>query len=100
MSSASPIFPAPSLVPGRTVRNHRIGRPTGKAKGGQASWVKRLLSSGRYRDALEYARAHNLLALLAGIPTPDTSRDATEVGDTAVPDGGEGGQPASGDNYN
>ena len=97
---SSPISPATSLVPSRAVRNHRIGRPTGKTKGGQASWVKRLLSSGRIRDAWEYARAHNLLALLAGIPTPDTSRYATEAGDTAVPDRGEGGQPASGDNYN
>jgi len=49
---------------------------------------------------LEYARAHNLLALLAGHPTPDTSRDSTIAGDTAQPEGGEGGQPASGDNYN
>ena len=92
--------PPPSLVPGRAVRSHRIGRPSGKAKGGQASWVRRLLSSGRIRDALEYARAHNLSALLAGIPTPDTSRDCTNTGETAPPAGGAGGQPASGDNYN
>ena len=92
--------PPPPLVPGRAVRSRRIGRPSGKAKGGQASWVRRLLSSGRIRDALEYARAHNLSALLAGIPTPDTSRDGSDTGVTAQADGGEGGQPASGDNYN
>ena len=89
MSYASPISPAPSRLPSRAVRSRRIGRPTGKAKGGQASWVKRLLSSGRIRDAYVYATAHNLLALLAGVPLPP-----------AQPDGGEGGQPASGDNYN
>ena len=85
----SPISPAPSLVSARTVRSHRIGRPSGKAKGGQASWIKRLLASGRIREAYAYATAHNLLALLAGVPLPP-----------ALPDGGEGGQPASGDNYN
>ena len=87
--SASPISPAHSLVPSRTVRSRRIGRPTGKAKGGQASWIKRLLASGRIRDAYAYATAHNLLPLLAGVPLPP-----------AMPDGGEGSQPASGDNYN
>ena len=87
--SASPISPPPTLIPCRTVRSRRIGRPSGKAKGGQASWVRRLLSSGRIREAYAYARAHNLLALLAGVPLPP-----------ALPDGGEGGQPASGDNYN
>ena len=73
----------------RAVRKGRIGRPSGKAKGGQASWIKRLLSSGRVRDAYAYATAHSLLPLLAGVPLP-----------AALPDGGEGGQPASGDNYN
>ena len=87
--STSVIFPAPPLVPCRAVRSRRIGRPTGKAKGGQASWVRRLLSSGRIRDAYAYATAHNLLPLMAGVPLPP-----------AQPDGGEGGQPASGDNYN
>ena len=87
--STSVIFPAPPLVPCRAVRSRRIGRPTGKAKGGQASWVRRLLSSGRIREAYTYATAHNLLALLTGVPLPP-----------AQPDGGEGGQPASGDNYN
>ena len=87
--SASPIFPAPSLVSGRAGRNHRIGRPTGKTKGGQASWLKRLLSSGRIREAYAYAQAHSLLPLMAGVPLP-----------AAQPDGGEGGQPASQDNYN
>ena len=81
--------PPPPLVPGRAGRNHRIGRPTGKTKGGQASWLKRLLSSGRIREAYAYATAHNLLPLMAGVPMP-----------AALPDGGEGGQPASGDNYN
>ena len=85
----SPISPPPTLVPSRAVRSHRIGRPTGKAKGGQASWVRRLLSSGRIREAYDYATDHNLLPLLAGVPLPP-----------ALPDGGEGGQPASGDNYN
>ena len=88
-SSASPISPAPSLVPSRAVRSRRIGRPTGKAKGGQASWIKRLLSAGRIREAYAYATAHNLLPLMAGVPLPP-----------AMPDGGEGGQPDGGDNYN
>ena len=86
---STPISPAPSRLPGRAVRKGRIGRPSGKAKGGQASWVKRLLASGRIRDAYAYATAHNLLSLLTGVPLPP-----------ALPDGGEGGQPASGDNYN
>ena len=89
LSSASPIFPAPSLVSGRTGRTGRIGRPTGKTKGGQASWLKRLLSSGRIREAYAYAQAHSLLPLMAGVPRP-----------AAQPNGGEGGQPASQDNYN
>ena len=88
-SSASSISPPLPLIPSRTVRSRRIGRPTGKAKGGQASWLKRLLASGRIRDAYAYATAHNLLPLMAGVPLPP-----------ALPDGGEGGQPASGDNYN
>ena len=87
--NTSVISPPPLLVPGRTVRSRRIGRPTGKAKGGQASWIKRLLSSGRIRDAYAYATAHNLLPLLAGVPLP-----------VDQPNGGEGGQPASGNNYN
>ena len=87
--STSVIFPSPPRLPCRTVRSRRIGRPTGKAKGGQASWVRRLLSAGRIREAYAYASAHNLLPLLAGVPLPP-----------ALPDGGEGGQPASGDNYN
>jgi len=100
LPNASVIYPPVPSVPCGPVRSRRIGRPTGKAKGGQASWVRRLLSSGRYRDALEYARAHNLLALLAGHPTPDTSRDGTITGATAIAAGGEGDQPASGDNNN
>ena len=100
MHSPSTNLPPVPPVPSRAVRLRRIGRPSGKAKGGQASWVRRLLSSGRIREAWEYARAHNLSALLAGIPTPDTSRDCSDTGVTAQPDGGEGGQPASGDNYN
>ena len=88
-SNTSLISPPVSPVPCVPVRSRRIGRPTGKAKGGQASWVKRLLSSGRIREAYAYATAHNLLPLLAGVPLP-----------AAQPDGGEGGQPASGDNYN
>ena len=88
-SNTSPISPPVSPVPSRAVRSRRIGRPTGKAKGGQASWVRRLLSSGRIRDAYAYATAHSLLPLMAGVPVP-----------AALPDGGEGGQPASGDNYN
>ena len=89
LSSASPIsLPVPP-VPCRAVRNRRIGRPTGKAKGGQASWVKRLITSGRIRDAYSYATAHNLLPLMASVPLPP-----------ALPDGGEGGQPDGGDNYN
>ena len=88
-SNTSLISPTVAPVPSRAVRKARIGRPTGKAKGGQASWVKRLLSSGRIRDAYAYATAHNLLALLAGVPLPP-----------ALPDGGEGGHPASGDNDN
>jgi hypothetical protein len=86
---ASVISPPLPLVPGRTVRSRRIGRPTGKAKGGQASWIKRLLSSGRISEAYAYATDHKLLPLLAGVPLP-----------AALPPGGEGGQPASGDNYN
>ena len=85
----SVISPALPLVPSRAVRNHRIGRPTGKAKGGQASWVKRLLSAGRIRDAYAYATAHNLLPLLAGVPLP-----------AALPPGGEGVTDGGGDNYN
>ena len=88
-SNTSPISPPVSPVPSRAVRKARIGRPTGKRKGGQASWVKRLITSGRIRDAYAYAQAHSLLPLLAGVPLP-----------AAQPDGGEGGQPASGDNYN
>ena len=85
----SPIPPPPTLIPCRAVRTRRIGRPSGKAKGGQASWVRRLLTSGRIREAYAYATDHNLLPLMAGVPLPP-----------ALPDGGEGGQPASGDNYN
>ena len=86
---SSPISPPVPPVLGRAVRKARIGRPTGKAKGGQASWIRRLLTSGRIRDAYAYATAHSLLPLLAGVPLP-----------AALPDGGEGGQPDSGDNYN
>ena len=89
LPNASVIYPPLPSVPCGPVRSRRIGRPTGKAKGGQASWIKRLLSSGRIREAYAYAQAHSLLPLLAGVPPP-----------AALPPGGEGGQLASGDNYN
>lgn len=89
LPSASPISPPLPSVPCAPVRSRRIGRPTGKAKGGQASWVRRLLSSGRIREAYAYATAHKLLPLLAGVPLP-----------AAQPTGGEGVTDGGGDNYN
>jgi len=89
LPSSSINSPPVSPIPCAPVRSNRIGRPTGKAKGGQASWVKRLLSSGRIRDAYAYATAHKLLPLLAGVPLP-----------AALPPGGEGGADGGGDNYN
>jgi len=89
LPNTSVISPPLPSVPCAPVRSRRIGRPTGKAKGGQASWIKRLLSAGRIREAYAYATTHKLLPLLAGVPLP-----------AALPPGGAGGQPASGDNYN
>jgi len=51
--------------------------------------VKRLLSSGRIREAYAYATAHKLLPLLAGVPLP-----------AALPPGGEGVTDGGRDNYN
>ena len=89
LPNTSVISPPLPSVPCAPVRSRRIGRPTGKAKGGQASWVRRLLSSGRIREAYAYATAHKLLPLLAGVPLP-----------AAMPPGGEGVTDGGGDNYN
>jgi len=87
-----------------SVRKRPLGRPSRKRVAGRESWLSTLVKSGRARDARLYAEQYHLAgylqALLAGHPTPDTSRDSTIAGETALPDGGEGGQPASGDNYN
>ena len=88
----------------RSVRKHTRGRPSRKRVAGRESWLSTLVKSGRARDARLYAEQYHLtgylLTLLSSIPQPDTCIDGSDTGVTALPDGGEGGQPASGDNYN
>ena len=102
--SSSVTSPAPTSVSSRTVRTRPLGRPSRKRVAGRESWLSTLVRSGRARDARLYAEQYNLTgylqSLLSSIPTPDTCSDGTHTGETALPDGGEGGQPASGDNYN
>lgn len=86
------------------VRKRRLGRPSRKRIAGRESWLSTLVKSGRARDARLYAEQYHLdgylQALLASNTSVDTCSDGTNTGETAQPDGGEGGQPDSGDNYN
>jgi len=88
----------------RSVRKRRLGRPSRKRVAGRESWLSTLVRSGRARDARLYAEQYSLTvylqALLASNPSVDTCSDCSDTGVTPQPDGGEGGQPASGDNYN
>jgi len=103
VSSSVSSLPSPS-VSSRTVRTRPLGRPSRKRVAGRESWLSTLVRSGRARDARLYAEQYHLdgylQALLSSIPTPDTSRDGTNTGETAQPDGGEGGADGGGDNYN
>ena len=102
--SSSVTSPALTSVSSRSVRTRPLGRPSRKRVAGRESWLSTLVRSGRARDARLYAEQYHLtgylLTLLSSIPQPDTCSDGTNTGETALPDGGEGGQPASGDNYN
>ena len=88
----------------RSVRKRTLGRPSRKRVAGRESWLSTLVRSGRARDAHAYADQYHLkgylLTLLASNPLVDTRNDGTNTGETAQPDGWEGGQPDSGDNYN
>ena len=103
LSSSVTSLPLPS-VSSRSVRKHPLGRPSRKRVAGRESWLSTLVRSGRARDAHAYAAQYHLtgylLTLLSSIPKPDTCSDCSDTGVTAQADGGEGGQPASGDNYN
>ena len=103
LSSSVSSLPLPSVSP-RTVRTRPLGRPSRKRVAGRESWLSTLVRSGRARDARLYAEQYHLSgylqALLSSIPQADTCIDSSDTGVTAVPAGGEGGQPASGDNYN
>ncbi len=102
--SSSVTSPVLTAVSSRTVRTRPRGRPSRKRVAGRESWLSTLVRSGRARDARLYAAQYHLdgylQALLASNPTPDTSRDSSDTGDTAQPDGGEGGADGGGDNYN
>ena len=102
--SSSVTSPVLTSVSSRTVRKHRLGRPSRKRVAGRESWISTLVRSGRARDAHAYAEQYNLngylQSLLSSNPLVDTCSDCTNTGETALPDGGEGGQPDSGDNYN
>ena len=102
--SSSASSPSSQAVSSRTVRTRPRGRPSRKRVAGRESWLSTLVKSGRARDARLYAEQYHLtgylLTLLSSIPKPDTCIDCSDTGVTAQPDGGEGGQPASGDNYN
>jgi len=95
----------------RSVRKHLRGRPSRKRVAGRESWLSTLVRSGRARDAHAYADQYHLKGYLQSLlasnplvdtcsPLVDTCIDGTNTGETAQPDGGEGGQPASGDNNN
>jgi len=103
ISASVSSLPSPS-VSSRTVRTRPRGRPSRKRIAGRESWLSTLVKSGRARDAHAYAEQYHLTgylqALLASNPSVDTRIDGTNTGDTALPEGGEGGQPDSGDNYN
>ena len=83
LSSSVTSLPLPS-VSSRSVRTRPRGRPSRKRVAGRESWLSTLVKSGRARDARLYAEQYHLTGYLL----------------TLLPDGGEGGQPASGDNYN
>ena len=105
MALSSSTTSLPSIaVSLRTVRKRRLGRPSRKRIAGRESWLSTLVRSGRARDARLYAEQYGLTvylqALLSSNPTPDTSSTGSVTGVTAQPHGGEGGQPANGDNYN
>lgn len=91
-------------VSSRSVRTRPLGRPSRKRVAGRESWLSTLVKSGRARDARLYAEQYHLdgylQSLLASNPLLDTCIDCSDTGVTDQPDGGEGGQPASGDNYN
>ena len=104
MVSSSVTSPVLTSVSSRTVRTRPRGRPSRKRVAGRESWLSTLVKSGRARDAHAYAAQYHLAgylqSLLASNPSVDTCIDGTSTSETAQPDGGEGGQPASVDNYN
>jgi len=104
MISSSVSSSSVATVSSPAVRKRRLGRPSRKRVAGRESWLSTLVKSGRARDAHAYADQYHLAgylqALLASNPQVDTRIDCSDTGVTDQPDGGEGGQPASGDNYN